>query len=80
MNVDPAKINVNYTSNGGMTEVIGQAPNSMSCANGGWYYDNPSMPTTISLCESTCKRVQADTAPKLDIVLGCMAVPVPPPK
>lgn len=79
-NVDPKKVNVNYTPSNGMTEVIGQAPDAMSCANGGWYYDNPTAPTTITLCDSTCKRVQADTSPKLDIVLGCTAIPVPPPR
>ena len=79
-NVDPALINVNFTPGSGAPETIGQAMGAQSCQNGGWYYDNPAMPTRISLCPSTCARVQADSNAKLDIVLGCKPVPVAPPK
>ncbi len=80
MAVDPTKVNVNLTPSGGMAEVIGQTPDAASCANGGWYYDNPAAPTRIVLCPSTCMRAQADGSAKLDVILGCKVVPIPPPK
>lgn len=78
MRVDPTKINVKFTpSTTGMEELIGQAPPN-DCSNGGWSYDNPAAPTRISLCPSTCERVKADMAGKLDVVLGCQVIPIVP--
>ena len=43
---------------------------------GGFYYDNNDKPSRITLCDASCKIVQA--APrevaKLDIDLGCLKV------
>ncbi len=80
MAVDPTKINVNLTPSGGMAELIGQTADAASCGTGGWHYDNPSAPTRIVLCPSTCMRAQGDGAAKIDVILGCKAVPIPPPK
>ena len=45
-------------------------------ATGGFYYDNNDKPTRVSLCDASCKVVQAarrDVA-KLDIDLACLKV------
>jgi hypothetical protein len=80
MAIDPTKVNVNLTPSGGTAEIVGQAADANACQNGGWYYDVPAAPTKIVLCPSTCMRAQGDTGTKLDILLGCKAVPAEPPK
>jgi hypothetical protein len=76
---DPNKINVNYTpGGGGTTETLGQVADASQCANGGWYYDNPSAPTTITLCPSTCTAIQADKNAKIDVLIGCATQRTPP--
>ena len=74
--VDPGKINVNYTPGGGATVLIGQTSSASACATGGWYYDDATAPTRIFLCPNTCERVQADPDASLQIVMGCVSVPV----
>jgi hypothetical protein len=39
--------------------------------SGGWYYDNPTTPTKITLCPSTCTDVQNDPSANVSIELGC---------
>jgi len=70
--LDPKLVNVNYTPGGGMTTTLGQVPSAADCGPaGGWYYDNPTNPTTITLCPATCAVVQGDDQAKLDILFGC---------
>ena len=71
--IDPAKVNVTYTpGDGGAPNTVGQVANAAACAAaGGWYYDNPAAPTTITLCDATCQAVQADDQGKIQIVVGC---------
>jgi hypothetical protein len=76
--VDPNKINVNFTPTGGATQLIGKAAGANACQSGGWYYDDPSTPANITLCPSTCTRVQADSQAKLEVLLGCASQMVVP--
>jgi hypothetical protein len=72
--LDYGKVNVQYTpGNGGMAQLIGNVANAAACdpATGGWYYDNPAMPTKIILCDKQCTTVSADASGKVDILLGC---------
>lgn len=74
--VVPDQVNVQFTPSGGQPSTIGNVPTQADCgANGGWYYDNPTHPTKILLCPSTCDSVQGDDGAKLDILLGCMTIP-----
>lgn len=70
--VDPKKVNVNFTPGGGTTETLGQVPSAADCGtDGGWYYDNPTAPTKITLCPVTCATAQSDKEAKIEILLGC---------
>lgn len=70
--VDPTKVNVQYTPGGGAAQVLSNVASAAACgAAGGWYYDNPTKPTKITLCASTCTTAQADANAKVDIILGC---------
>jgi hypothetical protein len=73
--VNPGEVNLSYTPKDGDAETIPQVMSAGDCAGGeGWYYDNPMMPTTMTLCPTTCDIVQADPGAQLDVVLGCATV------
>jgi hypothetical protein len=71
--IDPKLVNVTYTEGGaGSPQTIKQVQDASQCtAAGGWFYDDPLKPTSIELCPTTCAAVQADTAAKINIVIGC---------
>jgi Mg-chelatase subunit ChlD len=72
------KVNVNYASGGGAPTTLGSVGSATDCGpGGGWYYDNPTTPTQISLCPATCTTVQADPGAEISIVLGCERAPPP---
>src|SRR5262249_43011676 len=65
--VDPKKVNVNYPPSGATDPTtIKQVSGEGACgSDGGWYYDDPTDPATITLCDSTCQQVQADEGAKI---------------
>jgi hypothetical protein len=77
MPIDFNRVNVNYTpSNGGAVVPFGKVPSAADCMDlNGWYYDDPSAPTRIVLCDAACQSVNADSGAELSIVLGCMSEP-----
>ena len=69
--LDPQKVQVTYTTADGETEEIPSVPGLASCAqadNGGWYYDDATAPTSISVCPCTCTRFDAG---RVDVRVGC---------
>lgn len=73
--IDVDMIGVTYRTTGGavaaaLTRVDGPA----ACAAGGWYFDDPGMPTRIELCPEVCRTVQADPDARMDITLGCASL------
>jgi hypothetical protein len=76
--VDPNKVNVLYTPQGASAPItIGQVVSKDACsgATGGWYYDDPINPTTITFCAATCSALQADLGGKLELLFGCSTIP-----
>ncbi len=73
---EPTKVNVEYTPGGSSSsEQLPQANDEADCAGGpGWYYDNPTAPTKITLCPASCALVQADSGAKITFVFGCPTV------
>ncbi|MCA9627678.1 MAG: VWA domain-containing protein [Myxococcales bacterium] len=63
------QVNVIFTPGTGSQETLLQTEDCNS--GGGWYYDDPSMPTQILLCPSACEQVKSDFDAGLDILLGC---------
>jgi hypothetical protein len=47
-------------------------------AQGGWYFDNPSAPTRIQLCPTTCDPLLKTTGSGLTVLIGCKSVIRPP--
>ena len=69
--VDFGKVNVEYTPDGGSTQEILYVASPADCGpQGGWYYDDPNMPTQILLCEATCNAVQSVDG-EMKVKFGC---------
>jgi hypothetical protein len=74
---DPRLVNVEVTvGQGGMPTKIGKVDNAAACGMlGGWYYDNPNMPTQIILCPQSCGPLQMTPNSGVSILYGCPSVP-----
>jgi hypothetical protein len=71
MKLDPNKVQVIYTPASGSAEEVPSIPSLSACAdsnNGGWYYDDLTNPSKITVCPCTCARFQAG---HVDVRLGC---------
>jgi len=64
-------VNIQYTKGTGGIVTLLQSPD---CVGGGWHYDNPSAPTKIILCPTTCSEIRADLKAKIQILLGCKTI------
>jgi hypothetical protein len=69
--LDFAKVNVNFVHSEAMGSTIEQLYRNDDCTGAGWRYDNPSDPTKIMLCQTTCDSVQQDVKGHLEVELGC---------
>jgi hypothetical protein len=75
--LDYSAVNVIFTSGAGQQlKVLYAGPTAASCTDkGGWYYDvDPTAggtPTKIGICPVSCNTLKADTAGKVNILLGC---------
>ena len=68
--LDPSMVQVIYEPYAGNNQEIPRADSAASCGgpNGGWYFNNPSYPTNITLCPCTCSNVAAGS---VELRLGC---------
>ncbi len=76
--IDPTLVNVQYTpGSGGPMVDFGQVKSAGECLpqTGGWYYDDPVKPTSITLCPTTCAGIQSDPGAKVQILFGCATKP-----
>jgi hypothetical protein len=75
--IDLNKVNVQFTAANGAVTTTGyvKAPAGCDPTRGGWYYDvDPATggtPTSIVSCPASCAQFRADTAGRVNIVLGC---------
>jgi hypothetical protein len=77
--LDPKRINVTFTPATGAPITFGQVPSAADCATtNSWHYDNAAAPTRIFLCPTACDAVRADSASKLEILMGCTTQITPP--
>ncbi len=71
MQIDPSKVQVVYTPASGDALEVPKVSGLDACAdvpNGGWYYDNPNSPSSISVCPCTCSSFAAG---RVDVRVGC---------
>ncbi|UQA61921.1 hypothetical protein [Polyangium aurulentum] len=74
--IDYNAINVQYTPDGGMPQIIPQVKSKADCPPDGlaWFYDEPVKPKQIILCDATCGKISQDAKAKLDVLVGCATV------
>lgn len=58
MSLDPARINVEISSSGTSTGLRKVANEAACGTQAGWYYDNDTAPTTVTLCPSACSLAE----------------------
>ena len=70
--IDYTKVNVQVTV-GGAASTLLYVDSEAKCdpVKGGWHYDNPTTPTKILLCKTSCDALSKDDTAKVDILLGC---------
>ena len=70
IHVDPTKIQLFYKPFQGTSQQIPNAGSTAGCGspNGGWYFDNPTSPTTITLCPCSCANLGAGS---IELDFGC---------
>jgi hypothetical protein len=75
--VDYGQVNIVYQpGNGGPPVTLPYVMSKANCpaTGNGWYYDNPTTPTQILLCDSSCSSIEVDETGQVDITLGCSTV------
>ncbi|RLB65061.1 MAG: hypothetical protein DRI90_03025 [Deltaproteobacteria bacterium] len=76
----PNLVNVVLSIDGGAPQSLGQVSSAAECntVNGGWYYDDPNNPTTISVCPDVCQQIQGANAAEVNIEFGCQTTSAAP--
>jgi hypothetical protein len=75
--LDYSQVNLVYSTSGCNFVPAYYVDSQASCdAEGGWYYDNPSAPSTVELCPATCDDVSIPGA-ALRFSFGCGSLPKP---
>jgi hypothetical protein len=76
--IDHGRVNVVFVDGNDATRDLYAVDDAGACADDdGWYYDDPSAPKTIRLCERTCALVKGDVKGRLEVALGCATVSRP---
>jgi hypothetical protein len=66
------RVNIQYATQGAAPRALGRVMNEGACGmRSGWYYDNPSNPTRIHACPTTCGELQNELQAKIDVLFGC---------
>jgi hypothetical protein len=76
--IDPMQINVIFDDGSGApTKTFVNVKDASGCATApmtGWYYDNNTKPTKVTLCDQACDAVRGSTAGQVDIAYGCAII------
>jgi hypothetical protein len=76
LHIDFDKVNVNFSDPTTSTSFVyvGSQANCTKAPDKGWYYDNPTTPTQVVLCDGACNTVRNDAMGQINIVFGCATV------
>lgn len=72
--LDPLRVNVDLTPASGATTRVGALSDESECeaaVDGGWFYDDPEAPASISVCTETCDLISSDPTTHVSIQAGC---------
>lgn len=72
---DPERVNVAISLPGAEPETLSGVAQAQDCgAAGGWYYDDPALPSSIHACPSSCEFLEAQTDARVDLLFGCKTI------
>ena len=69
--IDPSQAELSYTPGDGSAPVLLPLLARADDCGEGWYYDDPTDPTSAALCPDTCDAVQSDLQAQVKMVIGC---------
>lgn len=69
--LDPDRVNVLYTPNGGATETVARDPSTTRCDEG-WQYTEDGR--NIVLCGDACAAVRAHPSSTVEVLFGCQTI------
>ena len=76
--IDYERVGVVFTPEGGSPQMLDPVQDAAGCQGSpltGWYYDDPSSPTRVVLCDGACQQITARTSGQLDLLFGCKTIP-----
>lgn len=67
-----SEINLAFSPKAGQSDEILHVADQTACGiKGGWYYDNPTSPTRIYVCNTTCTYIRDNSKGELNVLYGC---------
>ena len=74
-NIDPDEtlVSFKYGDTGTPTELTRYTDEAACGTNDGYYYDDPTYPTTLYLCSNTCDTIGSDSNYRVDLTFLCHA-------
>ncbi len=76
--LDYEAVNVLFTPSPDATQsslvYVADVAKCSSAPENGWYYDDPSNPTQVVLCQDACAKVTAGSTGRIDVVFGCKTI------
>jgi hypothetical protein len=75
--VDPSVAEVSAQDDTGLSTLIPRVDGLQNCAQGGWYFDNPTAPTRFLLCAVTCNNLRQRPGVSMQVSIGCHDVAPP---
>lgn len=71
--IDLNQVKVEYSPGGNPpAQELQRVNDTASCVANGFYYDDNTTPTVVSLCPQVCTTVQADPSAKVNVLFGCI--------
>jgi uncharacterized protein YegL len=72
---NPLLVNLQFNIPGSAPRPIPKVSSDADCMTAhGWYYDNPTLPTSITLCSASCNAIQATPGTTVQIAYGCPSI------
>jgi hypothetical protein len=70
--LDPARVNVELAPPGERSIAVAKVADEAACGTAdGWFYDDPSAPSSVVACPATCERIEAASDIRVNLLFGC---------
>jgi len=70
--LDPARVNVELAPPGERSIAVSKVADEAACGTAdGWFYDDPSAPSSVVACPATCGRIDSAPDIRVNLLFGC---------